>query len=144
MSLFRKKKAPAPNITPPPVTERSALRMKVVHPEKFADAPLIADELIAGRTVILDLAGMEREAGRLLLNFISGVSYALDGSIKRIAEHATFLVTPSNVDVAPEEAEEALRRSPAVAPAQKPEPAAPVPPADPVAAMFTAPDEEED
>ena len=143
MSLFRKKK-PAPVTVPQaPVAARTAPRMKVMHPERFTDAPLIADELIAGRTVVMNLAGIEREAGRLLLNFISGVTYALDGSIKRIADHA-FLVTPDNAVIATEEAEEALRLHPA-APPPPPPAAEPTVPKDPVAAMFSSSvNEEED
>ncbi|MBO7761950.1 MAG: cell division protein SepF [Clostridia bacterium] len=144
MSLFRKKTPVAPPASAP-VAERTVPLMKVMHPEKFTDAPLIADELIAGRTVVMDLTEMEREAGRLLLNFISGVTYALDGSIKRISERA-FLVTPDNVAIAPEEAEEALRRHPAASQAASPAAQAkPTPPADPVAAMFSSSvNEEED
>ena len=97
MSLFRKKTPVAPP-APAPVAERTVPLMKVMHPEKFTDAPLIADELIAGRTVVMDLTEMEREAGRLLLNFISGVTYAQDGKIKKVA-NSTFIITPYNVDI---------------------------------------------
>lgn len=135
MSLFRKSTPPAEGAANSQST-RATIRLKVMRPEKFSDAPLVADELIMGRTVVLNLEAMEREACRHLLDFISGVTYALDGSIKRISGDATFIVTPNSVALADtEEAEEALRRSPAASSA--------APSADegetqdPVAAMFS-------
>ncbi len=143
MSFFRK--APAPlKETPRPVgTARTAIRLKVMRPEKFSDAPLIADELMAGRTVVMNLEMMERDALRHLLDFISGVTYALDGSMKKIAGDATFIVTPHSVSLADvEEAEEAVRESaPTVAPAEPP--AEPPKALDPLAAMFSAPGDDD-
>ena len=135
MSLFRKAK-PRPADTAAPAASRGAtIRLKVMRPEKFTDAPLVADELIMGRTVVLNLEAMERDACRHLLDFISGVTYALDGSIKRISGNATFIVTPTSValcDADTDAAEEALQASPA--PRTATTAAAP---ADPVAAMFS-------
>ena len=139
MSLFRKNPPPAESATS---AARATIRLKVMRPEKFSDAPLVADELIMGRTVVLNLEAMERDACRHLLDFISGVTYALDGSIKRISGDATFIVTPNSVALADtEEAEEALRRAPDTA-----APAATVTvqeAADPVSAMFSASGEED-
>ena len=141
MSWFRKNPPPAE----PPQAPRATIRLKVMRPEKFSDAPLVADELLAGRTVVLNLEAMEREACRHLLDFISGVTYALDGSIKRIAGDATFIVTPNSVALADaEEAEEALREAPAAPPTATAAPAATPAPTDPVAAMFSATEEDAD
>jgi hypothetical protein len=73
----------------------------------------------------------------------SGVTYALDGSIKRIAGDATFIVTPNSVALADaEEAEAALHRTPEAAPSA---PAATAtPPADPVSALFSGNTEEDE
>ena len=139
MSLFRKNPPPAESAA---TAARATIRLKVMRPEKFSDAPLVADELIMGRTVVLNLEAMERDACRHLLDFISGVTYALDGSIKRISGDATFIVTPNSVALADtEEAEEALRRAPDTA-----APAATVTvqeAADPVSAMFSGSGEED-
>lgn len=138
MFRFRKNSPPATTAPQPP---RTTIRLKVMRPEKFSDAPLVADELIMGRTVVMNLEAMEREACRHLLDFISGVTYALDGSIKRIAGDATFIVTPNSVALADaEEAEEALR-SAAEAPVVPP---IATPPRDPVAAMFSTATEEDE
>lgn len=140
MSLFKKNTPPTENTA---AAARATIRLKVMRPEKFSDAPLVADELLMGRTVVLNLEAMEREACRHLLDFISGVTYALDGSIKRIAGDATFIVTPNSVALADaEEAEAALRRAPETAPTA---PAATAtPPIDPVSAMFSGNTEEDE
>ena len=138
MSFFRKAPTPTKETPKPIGTARTAIRLKVMRPEKFSDAPLIADELMAGRTVVMNLEMMERDALRHLLDFISGVTYALDGSMKKIAGDATFIVTPHSVSLADvEEAEEAVRESaPETATAEPTE--APPKALDPLAAMFSA------
>ena len=142
MSWFRKTPAPAQEEPTPKIApSRTAIRLKVMRPEKFSDAPLIADQLIAGRTVVMNLEAMERDACRHLLDFISGVTYALDGSMKKISGDATFIVTPHSVALADaEEAEEAMR---ATTPEAEPAPARRTPPADPVAALFSSAGDEE-
>lgn len=141
MPWFRKNPAPIEEPTPRAAATRAAIRLKVMRPEKFSDAPLIADQLIAGRTVVMNLEAMERDACRHLLDFISGVTYALDGSMKKIAGDATFIVTPHSVALADaEEAEEAFR---ATAPEQEAAPRHVQAPTDPVAAMFSAAGDEE-
>lgn len=143
MSFFRKAPTPVKETPTPVGTTRTAIRLKVMRPEKFSDAPLIADELMAGRTVVMNLELMERDALRHLLDFISGVTYALDGSMKRIAGDATFIVTPHTVSLADvEEAEEAVRESTPTTPPAEPVPA-PSAPTDPLAAMFSATGDDE-
>ena len=140
MFRFRKSTPPEKTVQPMPsgTPARKAIQVKVMRPERFADAPLIADELLSGRTVVIQPERMEREALRHLLDFISGVTYAVDGSMKRLGNGNTFLVTPEGVSPAEAEAEaeEAVRSS---APAEAPAPPPP-PPAvtDPVAAMFSS------
>ena len=135
MSWFRRSAPPAADTAAPAAPRGATIRLKVMRPEKFTDAPLVADELIMGRTVVLNLEAMEREACRHLLDFISGVTYALDGSIKRISGDATFIVTPTSValcDADTDAAEEALQQSTA-----QPTVTATAPVTDPVAAMFS-------
>ena len=138
MFRFRKATPSEKTVQPMPsgAPARKAIQVKVMRPERFADAPLIADELLSGRTVVIQPERMEREALRHLLDFISGVTYAVDGSMKRLGSGNTFLVTPEGVSPAEAEAEEAVRSS---APVEAPVPPPP-PPAvtDPVAAMFSS------
>lgn len=74
------------------------LQVVLVKPERFEDAPVIADHLNAKRTVVLNLESAPKEVIRRLVDFLSGVAYANKGQIKRAANN-TFVITPSNVDV---------------------------------------------
>lgn len=74
------------------------LQVVLVKPEGFEEAPSIADNLNARRTVVLNLESANREVARRLLDFLSGVAYANNGQIKRVA-NSTYIITPYNVDV---------------------------------------------
>lgn len=76
----------------------SALEMKVVKPESFDSVAQIADHLLSRRTVVLNLENTNKETARRLIDFLSGVAYSIDGSLKKIASNA-YVITPSNVDV---------------------------------------------
>ena len=76
----------------------SQLQVVLVKPERFEDAPSIADHLNAKRTVVLNLESATKEIVRRLVDFLSGVAYANKGQIKRAANN-TFVITPNNVDV---------------------------------------------
>ena len=74
------------------------LQVVLKKPEQFDEAASIADELLAKRTVVLNLEATPKEHAGKLLCFLSGVAYANDGKIKRIANN-TYIITPYNVDV---------------------------------------------
>ena len=74
------------------------VQVVLVKPEQFSDAPNIADNLKAKRTVVLNLESTNRDIARRLLDFLSGCAYADEGSIKRVA-NSTYIITPYNVDV---------------------------------------------
>lgn len=76
----------------------SALEMKVVKPDSFDSVAQIADHLLSKRTVVLNLEATNKETARRLIDFLSGVAYSIDGSLKKIATNA-YVITPSNVDV---------------------------------------------
>lgn len=80
------------------VRQSSQIQVALVKPERFEDAPAIADHLSDNRTVVLNLEAANRETQRRLLDFLSGAAYAHDGRIKRVA-NSTFIITPHNVDV---------------------------------------------
>lgn len=80
------------------VKTASQIQVALVKPERFEDAPAIADHLADNRTVVLNLEAANRETQRRLLDFLSGTAYAHGGRIKRVA-NSTFIITPSNVDV---------------------------------------------
>ena len=74
------------------------LQVVLVKPERFDDASAIADHLNAKRTVVLNLESTNKEVSRRLVDFLSGVAYANNGQIKRVA-NSTFIITPYNVDI---------------------------------------------
>ena len=74
------------------------LQVVLVKPERFEDASAIADQLNAKRTVVLNLESTNKQVSRRLIDFLSGVAYANNGQIKRVAT-STFIITPYNVDI---------------------------------------------
>ena len=86
----------------------SALQMKVIRPESFGSVNQIADHLLSQRTVVLNLEATNKETARRLIDFLSGVAYSIDGSLKRIANNA-YIITPSNVDVSGDQLREQRR-----------------------------------
>lgn len=95
----------------------SALEMKVVKPQQFDSVSQIADHLLNKRTVVLNLENASKETARRLIDFLSGVAYSIDGSIKKIATNA-YVITPNNVDVGDAQLKANRQREPEV---QKPE-----------------------
>jgi cell division inhibitor SepF len=82
------------------VNIRAATQLQVVlvKPERFEDASPIADHLREKRTVVLNLESTNKEIARRLLDFLSGVAYANEGKIKKVAV-STYIITPYNVDI---------------------------------------------
>ncbi len=75
------------------------LQVVLFKPERFGeDTRVIADELIKMHTVVLNLENTNMDVSRRILDFLSGVSYANSGKIKRVAT-STFIITPYNVDL---------------------------------------------
>ncbi len=72
------------------------LQVVLVKPERFDDASAVADHLNAKRTVVLNLESANKDVARRILDFLSGVAYANDGQIKKVA-NCTFIITPYNV-----------------------------------------------
>ncbi len=74
------------------------LQVVLVKPERFDDASTVADHLNAKRTVVLNLESANKDVARRILDFLSGVAYANDGQIKKVA-NCTFIITPYNVGI---------------------------------------------
>ena len=74
------------------------LQVVLVKPERYEVSPEIADHLKERRTVVLNLESANKETARRILDFLSGVAYAMDGQIKRVA-NSTYIITPYNVDL---------------------------------------------
>lgn len=80
------------------INATTQLSVVLVKPEKFENAVDIADHLREKRTVVLNLEQTNKDVARRLVDFLSGVTYAQDGKIKKVA-NSTFIITPYNVDI---------------------------------------------
>lgn len=80
------------------ISATTQVQVVLVKPERFEDAPSVADHLNNKRTVVLNLESASKEEARRLVDFLSGVAYANNGQIKRVAAK-TFIITPYNVDL---------------------------------------------
>ena len=80
----------------------SDFSMHVVTPRNFNDAQQVADEFKRQKPVIINLQNSDRELSKRLIDFSSGMTYALGGGMQRISQ-GIFLLTPANVDVSAEE-----------------------------------------
>ena len=92
------------------INATTQLQVVLVKPERFDDASAIADHLNARRTVVLNLESTNKEVSRRLVDFLSGVAYANNGQIKRVANN-TFIITPYNVDLVGENLMDELESS---------------------------------
>lgn len=80
------------------INATTQLSVVLVKPEKFENAAEIADHLIDRRTVVLNLEQTNKDVARRVVDFLSGVTYAQDGKIKKVA-NSTYIITPYNVDI---------------------------------------------
>jgi cell division inhibitor SepF len=104
---------------PPPRRERSSrlrsvsapapAKVHLVAPRAFNDAKQIADRFKAQIPVILNLQSADTELSKRLIDFASGLTYALDGSMQRVADKV-FLLTPRDVELSAEERARAIER----------------------------------
>lgn len=76
----------------------AAIEMKVLKPKTFESVPQIADHLLNKRTVVLNLEDADDATSRRIIDFLFGVAYSINGSLKKIATKA-YVITPNNVDV---------------------------------------------
>ena len=74
------------------------LKVVLVKPERFENASEIADHLRDKRTVVLNLESTNKDVARRLIDFLSGVAYAGEGKIKKVAAN-TYIITPYHVDI---------------------------------------------
>ncbi len=74
------------------------LRVVLVKPERFENASEIADHLKEKRTVVINLESTNKDIARRLIDFLSGVAYAGEGKIKKVAAN-TYIITPYHVDI---------------------------------------------
>src|SRR5215212_4093120 len=87
----------------------ASVRVHLVVPRSFNDAQQIADKFKDQVPVILNLQSSDQDLSKRLIDFTSGLTYALDGGMQRVADKV-FLLTPRNVEVSAEERARLLER----------------------------------
>ena len=72
--------------------------VKVIRPQTFNEAQIVADFLKEGKTIVVNLEGIEISQAQRIIDFIGGASFAVDGSLKAISNNI-FIVAPGNIEV---------------------------------------------
>lgn len=87
-------------VTPMRQPARKTTRMEVcvIKPTNVDDSREVTETLLSGRTVILNLEGLDLEVAQRLIDFTSGATFAIDGNLQKISNYI-FLITPANVDI---------------------------------------------
>ena len=83
----------------------AAMQVILVKPDRFDTVSEIADHLRDKKSIVLNLESTNKDVARRLVDFLSGVAYALDGKIKKVAI-STYILTPYNVEIVGDLAEE--------------------------------------
>lgn len=74
------------------------LQVVLMKPDRFESAAEVADHLRDRHTVVLNLESANKDISRRLIDFLSGVAYALEGKVKKVA-NSTYIITPYNVNI---------------------------------------------
>ncbi len=85
------------------------VRVHLVIPKSFNDAQQVADKFKQAIPVVLNLQGSDQDLSKRLIDFASGLTYALDGGMQRIASKV-FMLTPRNVQISAEERAELIEK----------------------------------
>ena len=80
------------------LNNNSAMQVILVKPDRFDTVSEIADHLRDKKAIVLNLESTNKDVARRLVDFLSGVAYALDGKIKKVAI-STYILTPYNVEI---------------------------------------------
>lgn len=81
-----------------PLRRGAAMEVCVIKPVAVDEAREICETLLSGRTVILNLEGLDLEIAQRIIDFTSGATFAINGNLQKISNYI-FLVTPTNVDI---------------------------------------------
>src|SRR5712691_4662772 len=92
-----------------PMRAIPSVQVHLIIPRSFNDAQQIADKFKDAMPVILNLQGADQELSKRLIDFTSGLTYALEGGMQRVADKV-FLLTPRNVEVSAEERARLIER----------------------------------
>jgi len=97
------KEKPISKITPISKVQRkqvgnAGMEVCVIKPTTIEDEIEIADTLLSGRTVLINMEGLNLEIAQRIIDFTSGATYAMHGSLQKVSNYI-FLATPNGVDI---------------------------------------------
>lgn len=90
-----------PKVTPMRQTKKmigSGMEVCVIKPTSVEDAREITETLLANRTVVLNLEGIDVEIAQRIIDFTSGSCFAISGNLQKISQYI-FIITPASVDI---------------------------------------------
>lgn len=94
-----KKVSSRSNVTPMrQASSRSNMEVCVIRPSTYEDSREITETLLSGRTVVLNLEGLDLEIAQRIIDFTSGAAFAIDGNLQKVSNYI-FLLTPTNIDI---------------------------------------------
>lgn len=98
-----KKEKVSPKVTPMRTTGKvrstaSGMEVCVIKPTSVEDAREITETLLANRTVVLNLEGLDVDIAQRIIDFTSGSTFAISGNLQKIS-HYIFIITPRSVDI---------------------------------------------
>ena len=108
-SILRPRGEPRRVRTLEPVRSPGASRVHLILPRSFNDAQQVADKFKDHIPVVLNLQSTESDLNKRLIDFASGLTYALDGGMQRIADKV-FMLTPRDVEISAEERAELIEK----------------------------------
>lgn len=85
-----------------PITPAATAKVHTVSPRSFGEVQEVGDRIKAGTPVIVNLQGVDRDLGRRIIDFASGLSYGIGATIEKAADRV-LLLTPNNVEVSDDE-----------------------------------------
>ena len=90
------------SMAPAPVEKKSSYRpsseVYVIKPQEFDDAQTVADFLKTGKTIVINLEGLEIDPAQRIIDFIGGACYGINGELKAISSNI-FIAAPDNIEV---------------------------------------------
>lgn len=95
------KAKPSPKVTPMKQSRRAGvngMEVCVIKPTSVEDAREITETLLANRTVVLNLEGLDVDVAQRIIDFTSGSCFAIAGNLQKIS-HYIFIITPASVDI---------------------------------------------
>ncbi len=100
-SYMKKSERPAPIERRISVTNPNSFKLVLIEPQNFEECKKLVDSLKARRPIIINLEKIETETAKKIFDFLSGATYALNGSIQRVSNNI-FIFAPENVGICDE------------------------------------------